>query len=112
MHRIPDEAPPSLTVPSRPYRLQYSAAVYTLAFSITAAATGTHADYTAHLTLPPASTASAGSTNTTSLEQKVAIVAPAPSWLETTIDALLAATPEDAWLKPLEKKLSDLDKHL
>jgi hypothetical protein len=112
MHSLPDEAPPSLTVPSRPYRLPYSAAIYSLAFSITAASTGTCADYTARLTLLPASIASAGSTNTTALEQKAAIVAPTPSWLETTIDALLSATPEEAWSKPLDKSLADLDKNL
>jgi hypothetical protein len=101
-----------VTIPSPPYRLPYGAAVYSLAFSITAASTGTCADYTARLTLPPASIASAGSTNTTSLEQKAAMVALTPSWLEITIDALLAATPEEAWLKPLEKKPSELDKRL
>jgi hypothetical protein len=81
-------------------------------FSISAASTATCGDYSTRLTLPPASVTSAGSTNTTAIEQKAAIVAPTPSWLETTIDALLAATPEEAWSRPLEKELSDLDKHL
>ena len=112
MHSLPGEAPPTLTVPSRSYPFQYSAAVYTLAFSITAGSTGTCADYTKRVSLAPASIASPKNTNTTALEQKVATVAATPSWLETTIDALLAATPEEAWSKPPKKKLADLDKHL
>jgi hypothetical protein len=112
MHSLPDEAPPSLTVPSRPYRLPYSAAIYSLAFSISAASTATCGDYVTRLTLPPASITTAGSTNSTALKQEAAVVAPTPSWLETTIDALLAATPDEAWSRPPKKKLADLDKHL
>jgi hypothetical protein len=85
---------------------------YTLAFSISTHSTGAGADYTKRLSLPPASIASPKNTNTTALEQTIATAAPTPSWLETTVDALLAATPEEAWSKPPKKRLSDLDKHL
>jgi hypothetical protein len=114
MHSLPDNlVPPAVTVSPALRRFHYHTAVHALAFSITVGSTATCADYMKRVNLAPASVASPNGTNITSLEQPMlAVTAQDESWLEKTIDSILADIPDEVWAQPRTKKLADLNKHL
>ena len=99
MHSLPDNLiPPAVTFAPALRRVQYHTAVHALAFSITVGSTATCADYMKRVNLAPANVASPSSTNTTSLEQSVlTVTAPGQSWLEKTINSILADIPDEVW---------------
>jgi hypothetical protein len=109
---LPDRPSPTFTNAPKPLAAPRAVALYTLAFSMTAGSTTTCSDFAKRLNLQPASITSSKNTNTTSLEQQVAVVASKPSWLETTIDELLAQVPEEEWAKVPARYVADIDKRM
>jgi hypothetical protein len=114
MHSLPAVPKPTYTLPGAywPATRVRASAYVTLVMSVTATSTVVTSDLISRINLQPASVGSPHETNTTSLEQGVAAVAPEPSWLETTIDEILAGIPDEAWTKARRKKIANLDKHL
>lgn len=92
MHSLSEDAPPTVTVPSRIPAFQYHAAVCSLALSITAGSTVTHADYTKRVSLAPAVFRPCDDTTATWEWGRTKT-----DWLNTTVDAMLAQVPEEAW---------------
>jgi hypothetical protein len=45
-------------------------------------------------------------------DKRVAVVAPQSSWLETTIDRLLAQMPDAEWEKVPDRHVADIDKRM
>ena len=111
MYSLAENPQPTVTVAPRLIPIPHAAAFYTLAFSITMGSTATSADYLRGLRLNPASITSPKSTNTTSLQPQVAIVRPT-SWLESTIDALLASVPDEEWAKVPDRYVANIDKRM
>ena len=112
MHKLSLSASPTITFSPRPPAIpQLALAASALALSITLASTATASDFSARLTLMSPSINSSKNTNAVSLLQQVAVI-PEPSWLETTIDRLLAQVPDDEWDKLPPLYVSDIDKRM
>jgi hypothetical protein len=112
MHSLAPSALPTTTFsPSTPTIPQVARAASDLAFSITAGSTAATFDISGRFNLMPASISSPKNTNTISLQQQVAVV-PKPSWLERTIDRLLAQVPDDEWDKLPPLYVADLDQRM
>jgi hypothetical protein len=111
MHSLRREPEPTYT--SRPAHILPAltpASIYvTLAISLTAGSTESASDFMDGVTLQPAAVTSPRNTNTTSLQQQVAAVAPKASWLSSKIDELLAQVPEHAWADVPDISVDDLD---
>ncbi|MCL4768605.1 MAG: hypothetical protein KJZ80_20505 [Hyphomicrobiaceae bacterium] len=102
------KAPPTVTQPWPLAPLGYSAAAYTLAFTLTVVSTVSHEDYRKRMSIGPASlVASPGRTNTVSFEEKRD--SGGESWLAKTITEMHANIPEDAWHDVPDTSKFDLD---
>ena len=114
MHSIPPRPEPTYTSPSQQRQAPRGpgAVYFGLALSLTAVSTATSSDLLERVTLQPVSVRTPRDTNTTSLQQRVAVMPSKPSWLETTIDELLAQIPVDAWDKVPERHVADIDKRM
>lgn len=112
MHSLSHSASPTVTIPSSaPTIPPLALAASALALSIAVGSTAVTSDFSGRLNLVPASTSSPKNTNTISLQQQVVVV-PEPSWLETTIDKLLAQVPDDEWDKLPPLYVADIDQRM
>jgi hypothetical protein len=109
---LSERASPTITASDRLIPIPHAAALCTLAFSITLGSTAASSDYMKRMNLKSASIASSTSTNTTSLQQHVSIVPPKTSWLEGTIEALLAEIPDEEWAKVPDIYVADMDNRM
>src|SRR5947209_6942771 len=112
MHSLAEQPTPTVTTPARALALPRSVALYTLALSITAGSTAAYSDYSKDLNLKHAAIYGPNTTNATSLEPLVPVVTAKPSWLESTIDALLGDFPEEEWANVPDIFVADVDRRM
>jgi hypothetical protein len=104
-------SPPTVTRPWPLPSLSYSAAVYTLAFTITVGSTVPHEDYRKRMSIGPASLMAAPDrTNSVSFEEKAASAS--KSWLAQTITEIHANIPANAWDDVPDTSKFDIDNML